>query len=324
MILNTWCAVNIEKHDGVKYVVRDDMNQHFHLFKFAYNSMDQFIDDIGAKRIPSELIGDSIIKNNLERYTVNMVNDSFLVLSVHSNRMPENRYRYTLVKDKYYYNYIINTKKVKFVNDSTIELNEWFSPFCTGNWENYLIEFYKNRVVQNGFVSFEIALDSLGKTNTIKPIESKNIDQENMINISKIIEKEQEWLFASLKKKFSYKVNLTVTFDSIHIKNDKLDIRLFTLKPVSFLFKSNSLILSDKYFKEGMDYATKNDFNNAILSFSKCISLDSTRANAYFNRATMYYKLNQLTKACIDWEFLYKKFGDKESEKLRKEKCKNN
>lgn len=234
LILNTWCAINIEKHDGEKYVVRDDMNQHLHLFKFNYNSMDQLIDCSGGKFIPSQLIGDSIIQNNLECYKVNMVNDSFLVLSEHSIRTPENRYRFTLVKEKYYYTYIINTKKVKFVNDSTLELNEWFCPFCTRSWEHFLKEFYKNRVLQNGFVSFEILLDSLGNTNNIKPIESKNIDQENINNISKILEKEQEWVFAPLKKKFFYKVNLTVTFDSIHFKNDKLDIRLFALEPYSF------------------------------------------------------------------------------------------
>ncbi|MBP7103209.1 MAG: hypothetical protein KBA86_08165 [Bacteroidales bacterium] len=72
--------------------------------------------------------------------------------------------------------------------------------------------------------------------------------------------------------------------------------------------------LSDYYYDLGMNYYMKailykqnNWFDLSIASFNKCISIDSTRGDCYYNISLIYYFLKNISKA-KSYLVLYKKY----------------
>lgn len=76
--------------------------------------------------------------------------------------------------------------------------------------------------------------------------------------------------------------------------------------PIKFIKKKLRNTLCYEYYKKGNRMHLKGKYNSAIRFYTKAILEDSTFVDAYYNRAAIYFELNQLNEACSDWEKIYR------------------
>ncbi|HUX55172.1 MAG TPA: hypothetical protein VMV56_12205 [Williamwhitmania sp.] len=327
LLYNTWVRVKVEKKDGSRYVERNGMDTIQTVFEISHGHLGITYNDLSQIVYPFSFIGDSILKTYLDYYKVISVNDTSLVVLVNDNGSPDDKVnKFIFLKEKNYIDYIFTNKLVEYKNDTVVRLNKMFLPFYTGGWE-YQINSHYNSSNFNGYVSMEVMLDSFGVCKQIRLVNNKDIPDEVANNILKLIKGGASWNLWKVNRKVYYQVDLTVFFIS-EASHKYAGVKLFSLKfDPDFVFKKskqlayNDILLSNKYFKEGVNYVNNSELEKAILSFSNCISIDSLYVDAYYNRAFVYYKLDQLDKSCLDWLFLDKQLGQKPAEKLFNERC---
>lgn len=75
-----------------------------------------------------------------------------------------------------------------------------------------------------------------------------------------------------------------------------------------------------KLLEAGVRFFETNDFENAIKKLSACINTDPYMLDAYLFRAYSHYKLNKITEACVDLNYLAS-LDQKVAKKLAKEYC---
>lgn len=75
------------------------------------------------------------------------------------------------------------------------------------------------------------------------------------------------------------------------------------------------------HFNNGLRVFKKNKFDKAVIEFAKCIEIDPTNTDAYYNLADSYQKLRDTKSACGTWKTL-KDMGQKGGEKLYEQNCK--
>lgn len=77
---------------------------------------------------------------------------------------------------------------------------------------------------------------------------------------------------------------------------------------------------ANDYFQKGILQFEKQQYSEAIISFSAFIKKDTTNATAYFNRGLCYYQLNNLNNAIVDFA---KALDIKPNDIIAKEKISN-
>lgn len=327
-LFDYWIRIKVEKKDGSRYVERNRLAETFTALKISKNNMSTSHSELPSIEIPYYFIGDSVLKQNIDSYKVKDINDTILVLLENDNGRPDDKVnKFTFIKEKDFVKYLIKNKLMEFENDSIALLSRYFYPYYNRNWQQIINNKYNSSNL-NGYISFEVLLDSIGKTKQVKLIENKNISIKIENDITNMIKKSRAWSLKQLKMKYCYKIDFTAVFVS---KQDYhyAGVKLFAKNPDdnSSLGKSKQLNYSDielsnKYFKNGVDYVNKNELEKALVSFSNCISIDSLYIDSYYNRAFVNYEMNQLKKACNDWRFLSENLGQKTAEKLFNENCK--
>ncbi|HUW05606.1 MAG TPA: hypothetical protein VMW01_05055 [Williamwhitmania sp.] len=327
LLYNTWVRVKVEKKDGSRYVERNGMDTIQTIFHISHSHIGINYNDSYQWMVPFSFIGDSILKTNVDLYKVKSVNDTSLVVLVNDDGSPDDKVnKFIFLKEKNYIDYIFSNKLVEYENDTVVRLSKIFLPFYTGVWQ-YLIDTRFGSRNYNGYIGMEAMLDSFGVCNHVRLIDNKNIPDKVVAKILKIIKNNNSWKLWPVNRKIYYKVDLVAFFIS-EASHKTAGVKLFALKfDPNFVFKKskqlayNDILLSNKYFKEGVNYANSSELEKAVLSFSNCISIDSLYVDAYYDRAYVYYNLNQVDKACLDWSFLDKQLGQKPAEKLFNERC---
>jgi len=93
-----------------------------------------------------------------------------------------------------------------------------------------------------------------------------------------------------------------------------------TPRPVK-VSSPNDLKLAAENFNKGTQFLINGNYEKAIANFSATLKIDSLYIDAYYNRATAFYKLGNKAAACVDWKTLTQ-LEQKEGEKLYIENCK--
>ena len=57
-----------------------------------------------------------------------------------------------------------------------------------------------------------------------------------------------------------------------------------------------------QYFKAGEDFAKANNYEDAIVQFTKAIDLDPDNEKAYIQRAIAYSRIGDHEECCIDYD----------------------
>jgi len=132
-----------------------------------------------------------------------------------------------------------------------------------------------------------------------------------------------DWKTPSIPSVSSYKTDFSVRFlqkgpmKNIIVNLGSTEAPCFDCGGLTL----DELDIIDSSFKKGNALLSTEKFDKAILQYNKCIKLDSTFFDAFYNRAYSYIQLNQLNNACEDWKFLLQQ-GQKEGERMFLENCK--
>ena len=90
----------------------------------------------------------------------------------------------------------------------------------------------------------------------------------------------------------------------------------------TFKFISNAIFEQVYYnYKSGILEMQKGDFLSAVNFFNKCLEANSNELDVLYNRGFCFYKLNELEKACNDWNKI-KELKSSKADKLIDRFCK--
>ncbi|MBL7872281.1 MAG: hypothetical protein JNM78_11755 [Cyclobacteriaceae bacterium] len=328
-LIDSWVMLNVEKKDGSRYVERDGLDKNITVFEITKSYLYISSNEAIPHGISYTLVGDTLIKRRRDTYKITELNDTSLVLLVNDDvRISDDKInKVVFIKLKYFGDSIINKNHIKYINDSTVELTRYFSPYYGRYWQTAISNKFRHTKIE-GHVVLEVIMDSVGITKKINVIENNNISESIRDKVIETIKKSNTWMLWSLKRNDYYKINISVHFNSkegsqnvgvkLFVSNPEYDLKIDKPKQLT----KTEINLSNKYFQDGINYHKLNYLDSAVSSFTSCIAFDSLFIDAYYNRASINQFKGRQIEACRDWYLLSDKLGQKQAEKLYHEFCK--
>ncbi len=164
----------------------------------------------------------------------------------------------------------------------------------------YPVEAKANGIQGKVFVNFIVGKE--GEVRDVKVIRS--IDPYLDAEAVRVVSEMPNWTPGTQRgNKVSVSYNLPITF--------KLGIE--NLPPKSE---------AEKLLEQAIKFHEKKNYEKAIELYTTAINKNETFVIAYYNRGLCYNKINNLDKACKDWNEA-KKMGEKDAKDLIKKYCKD-
>jgi hypothetical protein len=204
-LLDTWVMLNMEKKDGSRYVERNGMDKNLTVFQFSKSYFYISYNETTSLGFPYTIEGDSLLKRNNDNYKIINLNDTSLVLLVNDiDSIPDDKInKMEFIKLKYYGDSVLNKNHIKYINDSTIELTRYFSPYYGRYWQTVINNKFGHYKI-NGHLGLEVIMDSTGITKKINVIENNNIPENIKDKIIEIIKKSNTWMLWALDRNDYY------------------------------------------------------------------------------------------------------------------------
>jgi tetratricopeptide (TPR) repeat protein len=321
---NSWIKIKVERKDSSKVIDRLGLEKAYLEYSFSKKNVEIYT-SLGQKNEMSYVLNGNTLKiGDFVNFTIENLNDtSLILLEIPAQQLTEDKYnRYYFIKKRYYNNYIFKNKLVEFENDTTIIASNYLSPiYEDGDFSQLILKKVSTLREEIVMGSFMISPDN--EVSNITIYDRDRYDEKINVKFTKAIELSTgKWKIPVTPNKYYYKINFTC-----RISNEALLVcfLFFTLDKKRFTntgLTLNQIQEVQNYYSKGIQYTSNKDFNKAIDEFTKCIKIDTTFFDAYYNRAASYYNIKKYEKACGDWKYLID-LGQKYAEKLYFENCKN-
>ena len=323
-IIGNWIKFKIEKKDGsklmkryyadstlIKFSVDDKQLCKIHLFP-SYNK-----DCLSYKFENNELIISEYAK-----YTIEYIkNDTLYLLENIIDKLDYDKDRYCFVRESIILNKIEDENK----NKKNIVANTYYSPNLKSDFQKIFIKELKSDICDLKLIGSMLIYVNEHKIETKITYfsSSKNKIIEKITNLlnnsfdSWALEKFKQ--YETIEIPFALKMTYTEMFKGINL--------CFHTKSLNDLdFHSGptlkALRESGDYFNKGIEAYKKMKYKLAIDYFLKSYQANPENIDALYNKANLYYELNNKEESCKDYKTLID-LGQKAAETLYEERCKN-
>jgi len=306
-LIGSWIKINAKYSSGKPLELDHSLNQSYLRFDFQNNGK-AFKTTVPLDK--GYLFDYSSFENRITigfiTYKVDFIStDSLIITEENTNGTDSLSIRYYFIPEKTYQNRIpLTNDMLNIVSGDTIFIenekirahfikDQTFSDFLRIN-----IPEYANVQTTNNFFISTFLINSKGTIDSIKIL--KGINSKFHKQFIRAVEKSSVYW----RPAYYCGKNRTV------------------LHTETFKFISNAIFEQVYYnYKSGILEMQKGDFLSAVNFFNKCLEANSNELDVLYNRGFCFYKLNELEKACNDWNKI-KELRSSKADKLIDQFCK--
>lgn len=304
-IKGNWIRTHSEMKDSSK-VIRHTHNYYaFLVYMFEDKGKGYAtINPLEGRTSFDYVIHGTLLGINGEPYKIESITDSTLVLcEAYTNISDDKLHRnyYKRLENFAQNNQVEENKDKNFYKSSKI-----LFPIYKGKNLTFDIE---DKIGRNTFVN-EVKVDAIitreGEVKDIVVVDKKTLSEKKISLIINMIAKtNKNWIPAQLQMKpvdtkvsFVFDSYEIMTIKKIRMKNQYIDSNL--LQPLHYKEKEKA----ESHFQIAIEFYQNGNLEKAIKYFTKCIEVDNTYLDAYYNRAALNSELGNKEEACKDWRYL--------------------
>lgn len=325
LIKKVWYKVKAERKDGSKIIDYFDTQNKFEMFIFSRDSfryLNDPYDDIN--RIGKYSIRGNHLTLNSINYSIESLNEHMLIYTEELPDMADDEInRYYLVSSDFYLDSLIKNNLATHEKDTIVASFKYFPFLIKGGICSFIMEKLHNPTINGRLVgSFIISPDNQVEKIVIK--EKEGINDKYLEKIKKAFkESSGQWIIPSQKDLF-LKTNFVLTLgisNNGRLTQISNDFSIGDRPNKKSILSTKKLAYSERLFNKGISQLNELKYYDALESFSNCIEIDSISLFAYYNRAYVYLKINNIEKACSDWLYL-SKLDQKKAKEYYQQNCK--
>lgn len=323
-IIGSWIKYKIEMKDGSKIIDRF-LNDSSYV-NFIFNEKQLCINE-SSTYIINPTCFDYTLNNNLittsetSKYLIEKSDNDTLVLSEQINQLEDDKCkRFYFIRQSA----LIDKFKKENVETKNLVAKEFFTPTlksslcCALNnaFKNHYSDFKLKGTIfikmDDHKVKTQIAYCSTSDSTKINIIKKTIDDSYGLWELEGFKE------YKSIAIPFVLKSEITANFGEVTMK--LFDTTFYDLDN-SCKCESKKIKESGEFFDRGKSAYLRKKYKKAIEYYSKSYALDPINIDALYNRAAVYYELNQNEKACNDLQELAK-LGQTNGKNLYQKYCK--
>jgi tetratricopeptide (TPR) repeat protein len=327
LVNSEWTRIRSERKDGSRIVDRSNSLKarliHSPISYSFYESTVKISYD-GEYSTEYKVFGDTLIIGyyiegpqlvktafaQAEVFKIDTLSNLFLILSELSfEKLPDDKInRFYFVNRKRYFDYLKNENKVHFINDTIIGCNRLLFPYYNeSNIDLLLTRELSPRTIKSTMVKGQLLFNSNGGIEEVKIDDNGELSEGQTLKLKKVLwSTSGSWTVPQTYQDYYFNMHFACKYQNDGIGSTvsiSYNINDSTRNNLTQL-TSEQIAKVNRFYNKGVRFFEGNEFEKAILEFSKCLEIDSYHIDSMYNLAYCYYKLNMKKKSCMFWKKL--------------------
>ncbi|RPE00240.1 hypothetical protein EGM88_02960 [Aureibaculum marinum] len=293
LLVNSWVLKNATYNSGNELPIDHPLKSNYLRFDFInYEKVFKTAFPLDNGYIFQYKILNNLIKIGFVNYKIENLSKNELVLIEQGvNGFDESSIKYSFIPENDYQNKLALTNEMLIISDkdtifiesekirAKFKNEKSFHSFITDE-----ISEYSNVVSSNNYFLATFIINEKGKIDSLKI--HKGINKRFDKQFLKAVEKSEKYWTPAEYDNRNVKVLHTETFE--FIKNPKFEKQYFN-------------------YRDGIISMRKKEYETAINYFNISIESNPNDFDSIYQRSICYLIIDEITKACEDWEFVKKK-----------------